>query len=603
MIGVVLAAHVWATCRALPPSAIWDFPVLAHDDYGVHSHRAHVFREALRSTGDTWGCDPCVGCGIVLQPTQEVGSAIYDVGALLFPRAETGRLITAMTWCAILVAPLLLAGAARLLQFDSEQIAWVLLIEVGILWLTPAHTALLVFGMVAFFLASYLCLFVLALYEWFLRRPTTVRYLGVVLGASLLFLVHPFGPLAIALGVGWLILAQPAVRWTWRVAAILTPLPVAALNAFWLVPVLKGVHAPPPPWLTGLNLTLPYWNWRGWGDLLAQLASPFTAGMALLLVFSALTLVGIGRQRSVATAIALGLTLLVNLLLYLGGSFWAPTRFLQSIRFVAVFLNLGALLTGYSLAILLRRLRLPRFAPAAAYVGVGAALVAGVGFFGIHLANRPDAVGLIDFVQHGTVAGDRVMLEAAGPYPWVGRGLPVATNREVISTAFPDLFDPIQFLSSRLFGHARDSLSFDRAGEMLGRYGVNWVIVREGPWKEYFRKLHGAPEATLGPYEAFHVSREHSRFLVGTGEVHASVNRLELRNVGSPHDYVVLRYRYHPGWTCDPPSTVEPHPTDDGGGGLLLIRHPSPTTVLRFDTARALRTPWPAPDPSAAERP
>jgi hypothetical protein len=44
---------------------------------------------------------------------------------------------------------------------------------------------------------------------------------------------------------------------------------------------------------------------------------------------------------------------------------------------------------------------------------------------------------------------------------------------------------------------------------------------------------------------------------------------------------------------CDGPATIEPFATPDNSGGLLLIRHPSPTTVLRFDPARALHVPWP----------
>lgn len=593
VIGVFLAAHFWATCHALPLSAISDCPVLATDDYGVHSHRAHVFREAFRSTGDTWGCDPAVGCGIVLQPTQEVGSAIYGAGALLLPRVETGRLITAMTWCAMFIAPLFLLGAAWLLEFDTEQIAWMLLVGSGILWLTPAHTSLLVFGMVAFFLSSYITVFVLAVYDWLLRRPTVAGYFGAIAAASLLFFVHPFGPFAIVPGLVWLIVTAPRVRWFWRLAVVLTPIPVAVLNSFWLIPVLKGLRSPPPPWLSGLNLTLPYWNWTGWGEFFEKVTPPLLVGIVVLALVSGLAVVGIGRRRSWTTAGMLGLTLVFNLLLFLFGSDWGPTRFLQSIRFVTVFLNVGALLTGYGLAMCTRSLRILRFVMVTAYLGVGATLIAGIEFFGIRLANREDAVNLIDFIQQGTVEGDRVMLEAAGPYPWVGRGLPVATNREVISTAFPDVFDPIQFLPWRLFGHTHDDLSPAQARETMSRFSINWVIVRGDPWKAYFRKLFGPSAKILGPYEAFHVSNEHSRFLLGTGEVHAAVNHLVLENVSSPQDHVILRYRYHPGWVCEGSATVESYPTGDDSGGLLLIRHPTATTVLWFDTDRALRASWP----------
>ena len=110
----------------------------------------------------------------------------------------------------LLIAPLFLIGAGRLLGFDTEQIAWGVLLADSFLWFVPSHCLLLWYGMVAFLLASYFCLFVLALYDRFLRGPTALGYVGVVAAASLLFFVHPFGPVAIAPALLWLIAAAPA---------------------------------------------------------------------------------------------------------------------------------------------------------------------------------------------------------------------------------------------------------------------------------------------------------------------------------------------------------------------------------------------------------
>jgi hypothetical protein len=128
---------------------------------------------------------------------------------------------------------------------------------------------------------------------------------------------------------------------------------------------------------------------------------------------------------------------------------------------------------------------------------------------------------------------------------------------------------------------------------MLSRWNVRWVIVRTTLWHKFFRTVVGGHGEDLGPYEVFDMGGQPSRFVVGTGEVRAAINCLELRNVVCPKDYVVIRYRYHPGWVCDAPGTIEPFPTPDHSGGLLLIRHPSPTIVLRFNPSRALRAPWP----------
>ena len=593
MIALCLAGHVWATCRALPPSTVWDCPVLAYHDYALHAHRAHVFREAFRGSGDTWGCDPAVCGGTVMQPTREVGSAIYEIIALILPGMKTGRLVTAIAWCAVLIAPLLLFGAARLLAFDSEQTAWGLLVGTGFLWLAPSHWAMLYFGMIAFLLASFLCLLVLAACDRFLRRPTTAGYLGVVTVASLLFFVHPFGPVAIAPGLVWLIARASDASWRWRVALLAVPLPVAAVNAVWLIPVLKGLHAPPPPWMTEPNLALPIWNWSSWGDFLANVRPELLVGLATVLVASGIGLATLVKRQPRVTIAALGITLVFTLGLFFCGSFWSVTRILQPVRFVAVFLNLSALLMGCTIVGLSRGLRFPWFLRAAAYVITGGILVTLVQFFGQRLASPQDVVDLIAFIQNRTVDGDRLLLDAAPPYPQLGLGLPAITHREIISTVFPDFSDPVQFTVDGLFGSTAENASRERVKEVLARFNVNWVIVRRDPWHEFFHKLTGGPGEAIGPYEAFKLGAEHSRFLVGSGEVQASINRLELRQVSSPQDYVVLRYRYHPGWVCDAPASIEPFPTPDKSGGLILVRHPSATTVLRFDPARALRTPWP----------
>ena len=593
MIALCLTGHVWATCHTLPLSAVWDYPVLAYDDFAVHAHRAQVFREAFRSSGDTWGCDPTVCGGTVMQPTQEVGSALYETAALFSPRMEAGRLVTAIVWCAMLIAPLLLVGTACLLAFDTEQTAWMLLVGEGFMWLAPSHRLLLYYGMVAFLLSSFICLLVLAACDRFLRRPTAAGYLGVVAAASLLFFVHPFGPVAIAPALVWLIAGAPDVNWRWRVASLAIPLPVAAVNAFWLIPVLTGLHAPPPPWMTKLNLSLPYWNWSSWHDFFYWVGPELLAGLAALAILSGIGLATLAKRQPRVTLVALGITLVFTLLLFFCGSLWSVTRILQPVRFVAVFLNLSALLSGCAIAGLCRRLRFPTFLRVAAYAITGGILITLIQFFGQRLIPPQDEVDLVDFIRQRTVDGDRLLLEAAGPYPWLGLGLPAITHREIISTVYPDVFDPIQFLTWRLFGRSAEDASIDQVREVLDRFNVNWVIVRYDPWHEFFRKLTGGRGEAIGPYEAFKLRADHSRFLVGAGEVRASVNRLELRKVSSPEDYVVIRYRFHPGWVCSGPSTIEPFPTPDDSGGLLLIRHPAPTTVLRFNPARALRTPWP----------
>jgi hypothetical protein len=122
-------------------------------------------------------------------------------------------------------------------------------------------------------------------------------------------------------------------------------------------------------------------------------------------------------------------------------------------------------------------------------------------------------------------------------------------------------------------------------------------------WDEFFRELTASEGIQVGRYRAFRISHDTSRFLVGSGDVSASVNRIELRKVQPADGCVVIQYRYHPGWVCDPPASLEPYPVPEHPAGLMLVRDPPANLVLRFDPLRAVRQPWPESQFSLVARP
>ena len=592
-IGALLATHLLATCQVLPPTTIIHAPLLALGDYPVHTHRAHVYRESLRQDGKPWGYDPAVCGGLVMHPVQDIGSAPYQLLAALLPRVDSSRVVAAFAWAAIVAFPLLLALTGRMLRFDGEEIAWGLLLAMAVLWFAPPHRIMVEVGMIAFLLSSYLCLFVLAAYTRFLSRPSAWGYVGATAAGSLLFFVHPFGPVAIAPALLWLVLATPQCDWKWRLAAAASPLTIAALNAVWLLPFLLGLLTPPPPWMSTLQIEHPYWTWRDWSDVLSWFGPGLIAAHAAALTASGVVLFGVLRRRSANVAAGLALTLLTALLLFLLGSFWSVTRILQPVRFATVLWTALAMLGGVAIVALRSKLRIPRWGSASALILAASAIIAVFCRFAPSLANDAGATSLLEFIDTRTAPNERLLVEAAGPSHWFVQTLPAALHRELIGSAFPDHHDPVQFLPESLFGKSAETLTPAEARRWLADFGVNWVVARSPQWQEFFSELTGRAGAAVGPYRAFSISRDPSRFLVGAGELSARVNRIELRGVRAPQGYVVIRYRFHPGWTCDPPASVEQFPTPDDSGGLLLIRNPPSKTVLRFEPLLALRRPWP----------
>lgn len=600
-IGLLLAVQMLATCVVLPPQTVLDAPFLATVDFPTHTHRAYVYREALRDKSGSWGYHPAVDAGIMLHPTQEVGSAPYQLLARLAPGVLTGRLVMAFAWLAMLIAPGLLACAGKMWGFRREEIVWGLLIGMGLLWFEPAHRVMVRVGMLAFLSSSYGCVFVLAAYDRFLRAPTWTWLAGATLAGSLLFLVHPFGPLAIAPALVVMVARMPGVSWRWRCGAACSPLLIAAVNMWWLFPVLQGLTAAPPPWSPVLQIVHPFFNWsegrpgsRWWGPWLF-------AVVGVMLLIGCAGLLRIGRRQSRVSAVGIGLVVATTLLLFLFGSSWSVTRILQPTRFGTMFWNFIAVLGGVVIVAVRERFRIPSRASAALLV-LTATVLGGV-FVKSHplILNDRDVIALMQFVERRTDPRDRILLQSVGSNQKLGQAAPEAYGREFINNSFPDTRDPIQFLPGSLFDKAVDAWTPDELHASLARFGVNWALVRSADWIALFRQLSGDEGEAVGSFRAFRVSTDQSRFLIGSGHLSARVNRIELRDANGPGDYVVLRYRYHPGWTCELPTTIESYPIPEQGGGLMLVRNPQSMTILRFDPLLGLRGEWPANVPRISE--
>jgi hypothetical protein len=313
-----------------------------------------------------------------------------------------------------------------------------------------------------------------------------------------------------------------------------------------------------------------------------------------MLLIGCAGLLRIGRRQSRISAVGIGLVVATTLLLFLFGSSWSVTRVLQPVRFGTMFWNFIAVLAG--VVIVAVRERFSTSSRLSAALLVLTAMVLGGVFIKSHplIKNDRDALAMMQFIERRTEERDRILMQSVGSTQRLGQAAPETYGREFISNSFPDTRDPIQFHPDSLFDRPAEEWTPDELRASLARFGVNWALVRSSDWIELFRQLTGGEGEEVGSFRAFRVSTDQSRFLIGSGEVSARVNCIELRDAVGPADYVVLRYRYHPGWGCELPTTIESYPIPEQGGGLLLVRNPRPTTILRFDPQRALREPWPA---------
>lgn len=595
MIALLLVGHALATCYFLPPAWLLEQHVYVGHDYALHAHRAHVYREALWRGGLPWGIDPRLCAGRVIHPTQDASSKSHQVLAALLPFVSADKVVFGYSLAAVLLCPVLFVLGGRMLRFDWDELSVGLLIVMGVFWLTMPFQVMLVAGMSSFVLCTFFGLVALGAYFRFFREPTVRNYAFATAAGGLLFLIHPLGPLAVVLPLMFATVAAP-MTWGWRIATALSPVLIAAVNAFWLIPLILGIDTPAPPWSDALIVDHAFWTWNETYRF-SDFVNPIVGtGLGAMLLAVAVQLIRRGWRKDWLVAVSLALVLGTGLFLFVWGSDVEATRKLQPVRYCIVVLTVSSLLLGSLAADVNRWLFLPRQWTRHALAGIqaiGVVLVVAAAFvLGPQLVKRTDDLLLAQYVYNFVPKTDRMLIESESRDSSLTQALPMFIDREVVSNAFPDYPDPVQFVPQRLFGKSPGAMSIEELRRGLDHFGIDRAFVRSEEWRALFRELTGEPGETVGAYLVFKMPGDRSAFLVGSGSATASVNRIRLRDVIADEGRVVLRYRYHPGWVCPPPSSIEPYPIEEDPGGLIEIRNPTPDMALRFDPVRALSQPW-----------
>jgi hypothetical protein len=394
-------------------------------------------------------------------------------------------------------------------------------------------------------------------------------------------------------------LAARPLRLAWRGALAGVPLVVAGLNAFWLVPFLYAQHIPQPAWFApvyppGTPFHLRHGQWSELLDRLDPSAlGPLAIGLALAAYGGVVLDRTVGRRVAVSLGLCCGLCLFLTYL----GSFLPVTSRMQPIRFLVPAFAFMTVLVGTALATLAGRLRLP-VATSAAATALGMALIGALLGRPTPLALPPEPDPLAAFVTSRTEPADRLLIQSPDGYrfgDYETKVFPLAFDREVIGSNFPVVYDRAQFLDTVLFGRAVEAWSPQELPAALHRWGITWALTVTPEARALFASAFGAPVERVDRYDVFRVADTSSRFLVGTGTVVASVNRLELSGLKPERGRIVLRYRYHPGWRATPEIPIRRHPLPEDRSGFIALEDPPESLTLRFDPWGMLRARWPDP--------
>ena len=293
-----------------------------------------------------------------------------------------------------------------------------------------------------------------------------------------------------------------------------------------------------------------------------------------------------GRPVAAALCFAGGSALLLKYC----GSFVPVLARTQPSRFIVPALVLLSIPIGCGIASLLQKLRLP----VAACAGAVALLLLCAGW----IQGRPDSIPLptglpsiAEFVRQRTGPDDRLMIQTKDFYE--PKIMPLVFRREVIGSTFNEQTNA-QFLRETLWGKRIEEWSSEGVQEALDRWGVSWVFTCHPTAERLMRAVTGHEGELTTDYSAFHVSKKaSSRFWIGSGELRATLNRLDLSELVPKDGLIVLRYRYHPAWKSLGGSVVEQYPVPEDPVGFLALRNPPRSLTLDFDAWAMLHAAWP----------
>jgi hypothetical protein len=206
-----------------------------------------------------------------------------------------------------------------------------------------------------------------------------------------------------------------------------------------------------------------------------------------------------------------------------------------------------------------------------------------------------------DWLQDHTDRSARVMIEERGPtfnaYGNIFPTCPLAyySQRELVGGLhwanhllhhFPD-FNNFNLLGKKLFEWDEPGLA-----QALTLYNIGWAVAYSKPAIAFLDSFPALfrPLEVHGDFKFYEVSRTHSYFLEGSGQIQVSSNRFLLSHVQSETGRVVLSYHWHPCLKATPPSRLWKEPLGEDPVGFLGIEDPPEEMEIELD----YWTCWPA---------
>jgi hypothetical protein len=588
---------------------------IAFDDYALQFYYAQLGARFLTDGGVTWGYDPNFLAGYPKTPIYYPSSKPYEFVLALFQGRDPAALFNWTVFGMLALVPFLMYGAAANFRLSPVERLCVVALSLVPHLLVPSasfYSTMEAAGMVPFIFASALAVFVVSLVHRFLAEGGGVAAGGLLVGAPLLYLIHPAATLLSALPIGviyltrarslplarhlwmWIVLiAVGALNWPWIEAYLLfshyadlgdfyTPQGVSqfAPAGGWLAPLRVWVPAPKllgllPP-VFGLIGLLAWWR-EGRRDLLIVFAPQILMlfvvtyyGVALGMAAVAPGRITLPLAQYLFFPTAHGLVVTATLLFTWAQRVVLPQRGGAAVVLVAAALPL----------LLLAELPAKFFRPYTLE-----ALEEHEGF-----AER--GMALLRWLEEHTDASGRILHEETSrrTHQYYGTHMPawipLFTGTELASGPAPHSLlqhNFLRFIAGTFRGQPLHAMDDARLSTYLSLYNVRWVLCwTPGARHDFDRRSFATPLGTFDKFALYRIEQQPSYFLRGSGRIERRGQNLLLRDLEPEDGIVALKYHWLESLRSDPPRTLEPFPMLDDPVPFLSVRDP-PRELLIFN--------------------
>lgn len=587
-------------------------PILS-DDYALHYSNARAAGNFWRGWGRCWGYDPYLLAGFPRCALANADNKAWELVVLAFgPFVGPGRAFKLYIIAFLWLFPCLIYAASRNFEFSRGQSLGCAVLSFFLFYLSLPKDFVL-WGMASYIVSCFCAIYVLSLfYRLMIAGFSWGIYCLTVACASLLFLNHILAPAHIVLPVAVLFVLfarKLPLKRTMAIAAV--PCIVAAANLFWLVPVfdfLQDKTVIPEHYEFTLQITdlleplHVFGNQRrGLSHSVPVLNNTFIEVLLLLLgCVGCVQWLKTGRPRLAA---AFGAGILCMFLVTFYGSRSAFLAQFQPQRFANAMNALLLVPAGAGLAACIKMVRTrSRFESMTLFALLFVVLyqpvlrpfvtIARHDFYRLTCRVPPPVDELLGFLEAHTTREGRILLEDSESINKHGQYEPEAYYGTHLPGLFPEMLRreylcgprPMYPVKHSFASFTRGTLFerpvWDYSAEELQRafdlFNVRWIVC----WFEQSRRFFDAmpsyvrPLGVVGKFAVYEVLREPSFFIKGRGTVRADYNRLELDDVRSEDNEIIIAYHWMKYLVSDCGAQIERVMVGSDPIGFIKIKNP-----------------------------